>query len=462
MFFGEYSIDLTALELRRGGARVELAPQAVRLLILLVERRGELVARQALYDSLWPEGSDVDVDRALNTLIRQIRLALGDDPASPRYIRTYPRRGYRFLAAPTLPPLRVREVPARSRRWARLRRVALMSSLLAVLAIAARRVLPPRDPDSSVPSSAREAFELGKHLLQSPTISRRAEALPYLREAVRRAQGSARVRAHLADALLWADRGAEAHAEARRALTLGANEPHALFISGVLALTRDWDWPRSEHLLRRAASRDRESPVYPIILAFALTTAGRAQEALPLLDRARAKNAVSAILSADIGLMYFYAGHMPKAADACEQAMRLAPEATYARECALAARMALGDRDAARTHAVALVAMMGGERSVVLGDESAPADSVIERYRRWQADRARTRMHNAPFDAALALAQAGHVAEALDALRQAAAKRDMGFITVTVDPRLAALRADPVFRQLAAPLVANGAAALRS
>ena len=468
MEFQDFSIDPAALELRKGGVRVDLSPQAVRLLAVLVRKRGELVTRQELYAALWPGEPEVDVDRGLNTLIRQIRQALGDSPTDPRFIRTYPRRGYRFLVVDSV-PARLGEPEAASPAAAApalaiRRRPSVVDTLLvvAVIFMAAVLVLGRDDPDSSVPRPARESFELGRHLLQSPAISRRGMAVPYFRETVRLAPTSARARAHLADALLWADRDAEAEREARRALELDAKEPHALFIGGVLALIQAWDWTRAETLLRRAVARDRSEPTYAVVLAFLLSTAGRHEEAVRLLDRARSLDPASAILTADIGMMYWYASQPRQAAEACEHAVRLAPEATYARDCALAARVALGDLASARAHAVALLALAGEDGVKVLGDLATPAASALARYRRWQADRARAAVARAPFGAALAFAEAGHVAEAISALGQAAANRDMGFVTITVDPRFAGLRADSAFLQLAAQLVARGAAAPRS
>ncbi|MGE3524986.1 MAG: transcriptional regulator, partial [Gemmatimonadales bacterium] len=84
---GPYSVDRAALEISRDGARIDLSPQAVRVLLILADRAGELVTRQELYESLWPE-ADVDMDRGLNTLIRSIRHALGVDSTRPTWIRT--------------------------------------------------------------------------------------------------------------------------------------------------------------------------------------------------------------------------------------------------------------------------------------------------------------------------------------------------------------------------------------
>ena len=95
--FGTFEADPTASELRKGGRRVNLQEQPFRLLMLLLERPGELVTRQELQGKLWGE-TYVDFEEGLNTAVRKLRDALSDSPGSPRFIETVPRRGYRFIA----------------------------------------------------------------------------------------------------------------------------------------------------------------------------------------------------------------------------------------------------------------------------------------------------------------------------------------------------------------------------
>jgi Flp pilus assembly protein TadD len=289
-------------------------------------------------------------------------------------------------------------------------------------------------------------------------VSRRAAAVPYLTEAVRLAPQSARAHAWLADALLWAGRSGEANVEFGRAFSLDPEEPHTLFIGGVLALIHDWDWARAEQHLKRAVRRDREQPIYPVVLAFVLSTAGRRDEAVRLLHEARERDPASAILIADIGLMYLYTGLPEQAAVACEHAATLEPDEDYAVHCALAAREVLGHHDLARRHAATLLERAGADPRGVLGDDTIPGGGWRSRYHRWRADRVQTSQAASPFGAALALAEAGRVAEAVAALRAAAARRDMGFVTITVDPRFAPLRGDSAFQRLAAKLIERGAA----
>jgi len=95
--FGDYRLDLNALELRKHGIRVPLRQQATRVLAILAQRSGQVVTREELQRELWGEGTFVDFERGLNNCVKQIREALCDDAGHPTYVETIPRRGYRFL-----------------------------------------------------------------------------------------------------------------------------------------------------------------------------------------------------------------------------------------------------------------------------------------------------------------------------------------------------------------------------
>jgi predicted ATPase/DNA-binding winged helix-turn-helix (wHTH) protein len=99
--FGGFELDPANFQLRRGDQPLRLERIPMEVLLLLVERRGQLVLRQEIVELIW--GSDVvlDFDNGLNTAIRKLRHALRDDPAQARYIETVPSKGYRFIAAVT-------------------------------------------------------------------------------------------------------------------------------------------------------------------------------------------------------------------------------------------------------------------------------------------------------------------------------------------------------------------------
>ena len=112
--FGGFDLDVPRYELRRAGGAIRLERQPMELLILLVERRGQLVSRADIVARLWPKDVFVDVDTGINTAIRKIRLALADRPEAPAFVETVPGKGYRFIAAVEVAPA---APPGGSRRW---------------------------------------------------------------------------------------------------------------------------------------------------------------------------------------------------------------------------------------------------------------------------------------------------------------------------------------------------------
>jgi DNA-binding winged helix-turn-helix (wHTH) protein/tetratricopeptide (TPR) repeat protein len=96
--FGSFELDLAVCELRENGALRKLPAQPFRVLALLIERAGDLVSRQEIRRCLWGERKYVNVDDGINFCVNQIRTALRDPAEGSQYIKTVPRRGYRFLA----------------------------------------------------------------------------------------------------------------------------------------------------------------------------------------------------------------------------------------------------------------------------------------------------------------------------------------------------------------------------
>jgi eukaryotic-like serine/threonine-protein kinase len=105
--FGPFELDSRAGELRKHGIRIKLKLQGVRILLMLLERPGEVVLREEIQRRLWPDDTVVEFDHGINAAIQKLRDALGETAAEPQYIETLPRRGYRFVgtveAAPPVP-----------------------------------------------------------------------------------------------------------------------------------------------------------------------------------------------------------------------------------------------------------------------------------------------------------------------------------------------------------------------
>jgi DNA-binding winged helix-turn-helix (wHTH) protein len=93
--FDPFSLDLANERLWRGAQAIKLRPKPFAVLDYLLGHPGQLVTKEELLNAVWP-GAFVG-EAVLKVAVRQIREALGDDPASPRFIETAHRRGYRFI-----------------------------------------------------------------------------------------------------------------------------------------------------------------------------------------------------------------------------------------------------------------------------------------------------------------------------------------------------------------------------
>ena len=170
--FGDFELDLEAMQLRLRGEPVKLEKRPLDLLVKLVRSHGRMVGRDDIVAALWPANVIIDFDSGLNTLVRKVRSALGDSPDDPKFVETVPGRGYRFVAVVTevTPEAQrapvVEEAPAPSdaltpppgRRGARL--VAAAGSLVVVGAIGAL-VLLRGEPASSTGAASPEALVQG-------------------------------------------------------------------------------------------------------------------------------------------------------------------------------------------------------------------------------------------------------------------------------------------------------------
>ena len=104
--FRDFRLDCGRFELARDGQPIRLERKPLELLLLLLERDGQLVTRQDIAARLWSSEVFVDTEHGINTAIRKVRQALGDDPESPQFILTVTGKGYRFAA-----PIEVETVP---------------------------------------------------------------------------------------------------------------------------------------------------------------------------------------------------------------------------------------------------------------------------------------------------------------------------------------------------------------
>jgi TolB-like protein/DNA-binding winged helix-turn-helix (wHTH) protein/Tfp pilus assembly protein PilF len=97
--FGRFELDAELGVLRKAGRKLNVAPQPLQVLQVLLEHPQEVVTRDELRLRIWPQDIFVDYDLALKKAVNRLREVLGDSAEAPRFIQTLPRRGYRFISA---------------------------------------------------------------------------------------------------------------------------------------------------------------------------------------------------------------------------------------------------------------------------------------------------------------------------------------------------------------------------
>jgi DNA-binding winged helix-turn-helix (wHTH) protein len=100
--FGPFQIDQQRQEVTRSGSRLKLQGKVYQILLILLEKPGEVVTREELRMRLWPADTHVNYDANVNTAVNKLRQALGDSPDNPLYIETIPRKGYCLLVQPEI------------------------------------------------------------------------------------------------------------------------------------------------------------------------------------------------------------------------------------------------------------------------------------------------------------------------------------------------------------------------
>jgi len=163
--FGAFRYDTGQRLLFRGGEPVAVAPKALEMLQVLLERRGSIVEKPELMKLVWPDANVEEIGLARN--ISLLRKALGDEAGEPRYIETIPRRGYRFVAQVATPPSAgppaaafapQPRVSARRRLWWILGACASAAALVYYQFYVPSRYLPNAGPSASLAVVPFECF----------------------------------------------------------------------------------------------------------------------------------------------------------------------------------------------------------------------------------------------------------------------------------------------------------------
>lgn len=466
--FGAYELQTDSGELLRDGERVPLQHQPAELLGLLAERAGAVVSRDEIRDRIWGSETYVDSEQGINYCIRQIRQALRDEAATPRYVETIPRRGYRFLA-----PVEVGDAPAtvgegaRGRRGGRIAVLGLILSGALVAAVALRlsesaqgeAAAPPAAVPPAplvVPEEAHARFLEARYLLarapEGDLVSDARRATELLLAVVEEVPDHAEAHAALAEAWLLrldlprAEAMANAEQAARRALDLAPGLADAqVALSSTLFFHRlDWEGARAS--LERALEIDPSSPEAVFLNGVILSALGRHEEGIAAARRA-ARLDPSQLPGISIAWLYYFARRYDRAVEEAERILELQPLDEPSHGVLVLAHLARGDEAAADRELDRHLRLL----MAVSAEEDLDLPPIREYYGMfWTSrERALSEGYSLTYIAAFG-ALAGARKEAIAYLRQACEERsaawDLPFLAV--DPRWDRLRADPAFDEV--------------
>jgi len=289
--FDDFRFEAEHLMLYHRGEAIPLAPKAAETLLALIERRGKIVSKEELIDSIWPDAFVEESNLFLYLSI--LRKTLGTHKDGRSYLETLRRRGYRFNGDVRLPE-------TKNKRLA-----------------------------SAKSSEATRLYLLGRYHAHKLTDHDYAKAIEYFEEAI--SEDPFHTLPHagitissllnvLANDASPSDRMPRAKIAALRAVELDPECSEAHIALGSVALFYDWDWATARDELKRACDLDPNSGEAASFLAHYYSNAGRHDEAIELSKRAAILDPLNLRRGAQYGQFLYYAGRYD---DSIEQLTKL-------------------------------------------------------------------------------------------------------------------------------------------
>ena len=426
--FAGFTVDLGTGELRDGQKTLPIQGKPLELLITLLERPGELVTRETLYEQMWRDSS-ADCQRGLDTAMRKLRKALGDSADSPVYLETLPRRGYRLLTPVEMEQPRPAEFSGHD-------------------SFSGRAVPEPK-------SEADRLYLQGYHCWNKRTPSSQDQALRYFLQARELDPANGMYSAAVAQTyfmLAWhgVERPADAIAEAKSAAVVGILHDSSQLLSHlVLASIRgafEYDLKGAIQDLRGALTLDPRHAFGHLELCVFLAAAGLSNEAERAIETAHEIDPVSPTIYSARGLIKYLGHRLKEAEEMGRRAVERDPEFGLSRFYHGMELLAMGrSREATQQLALA-VGLMPGQTDVraILAVASA-LEGDHEQAIRIDEElelMAKTRYVDA-YSRALLKDARGMRDDAVRLLEQSYEERSHWFSLAAVDPKLEALRAVP-------------------
>jgi len=342
--FGAFELDVPSQQLRKNGVRVRLQTKPFQLLLMLVERAGQILTRDECHRVLWGGDTFGEFDHNLNNAINKLRRALNDDAASPRYIETVPRIGYRFVAPAVIgpverptPPIEIPSAPAPGTAWnfgarfgaqvAMLAAVCLTIGAMAAIAYAYRwpkqQVLAIAGPGAQNRRSDLEAYEdylKGRYYWNKRNKQEVLLAIKYFQDAIKKDPNYALAYSGLADSYsvlgMTMASPRDFYQKAREAsiqsVTLDPKSAEARTSLAVVYLN-EWRFAEATREFQKAISLNPGYPTAHHWYGLHLRIVGRAREGVQELELAHRLDPVSLPISFALANAYRKDGHYAEA-----------------------------------------------------------------------------------------------------------------------------------------------------
>lgn len=477
--FEEFRLDAENPSLWRGGELVSISPKALEILILLVEKKGEIVTRENLLETVWKETFVEEGN--INYTISLLRKALGDK----KFVQTVPRRGYRFVAevkevsteietaqpaisenkdAAQIESKSIVPVQKIKNRRAFLFAAAAAILLLSLFAFSWKSPSESKTKSNLPPKAdSMQAYKRGMMILNDKDVENRARlAVDELQQAVTLDPTSAIAHAGLAEGLastavsMTNEKSAEFYAKAKiaveKAFLLDENLFEAHLARGWIRRNGDWDWTGAEEDFKRALEINPKSALAHFRYSQLLSNLGRHKEALAEIEKAAAIDPLSEIILSGHYPLLESAGEYDRALKMAQENVQLNSENPFARRALATFQYHTGDYANVIENGDILFQKSGKRNFAWL---SLLAASYLKVGQPEKADEmlreleAQSRTDKkALYSLAMNYAELGRREEALAALEKCFEMREHRIIWLAVEPRFANLKNEPRFQEL--------------
>jgi DNA-binding winged helix-turn-helix (wHTH) protein/tetratricopeptide (TPR) repeat protein len=488
------------------GESVHIQTRAFDALVLLVQRRGQVVSKAELLATIWP---DIHVEESsLPVMISAIRRAIGDDGRNQKYIQTVSKYGYRFVgevteisaaepAAPAVQPgftaevfpavpsgvlSQPHEAPALRTRYARFFVLAgCVAAALAALLILDRpnigagggHIAAASQSEfvfngtvearrSSPRADAEQWYGRGRYAWNLQTKDGFLQSIEYYQKAITADPDYAPAYAGLAKSYVILPSYSQrpdnqlldrARAAAAKAVSVDDRLEDAHIALGMVFLIGDRDLGPAEREFRKAIALDSHSSLAEGQLAKCLIATGRTDEGIAHARLAKALDPLSVRAATDFGIALYFGHRFTEAVSEFEEVLKLDPYYFRAANHLGKTYVSLGRYDDAQrvlaeasilpSHDPALDGLMAEAKA--LGGDIEGAKSILAALEQ----RAKT-TYVSPINIAFAMVGLGRLDDALAYLRKACDDRTIDAIFLHVDPLWEPLHGNPEFRKLAA------------